>query len=121
MSPVGWRGFGFSELKSRRKRNPRRPIRFEAVHVNFSRTCLGVHLDIGRCGRPRRRPLLIALATRIINAKIVLCVLVEILGGDSIAARRRFACQGEVALGYLVSAATDLDVGSVAVECLIAL
>ena len=77
------------------------PSRFEAVHVNFSRTCLGVHLDVGRCGRPRRRPRLIALATRIINAKIVLCVLVEILGGDSIAARRRFACQGEVALEYL--------------------
>ena len=51
----------------------------------------------------------------------MLCVLVEILGGDSIAVRRRFACQGEVALEYLVSAATDLDVGSVAVECLIAL
>jgi hypothetical protein len=42
----------------------------------------------------------------------VLCVLVEILGGDSIAGRRRFACQGEVAFEYLVSAATDLDVGS---------
>jgi hypothetical protein len=46
-------------------------------------------------------------------------VLAEILGGDSIAARRRFAC--EVALEYLVKPAADLDVGSVAVECPIAL
>jgi hypothetical protein len=51
----------------------------------------------------------------------VLCVLVEILGGNAIAARRRFARQGEVALEYLASAATGLDVGPVAVECLIAL
>jgi hypothetical protein len=93
----------------------------EAVQVNFSRICLGVHLDVGRCGRLRRDPLLIALAASVIDAKIVLCVLVEILGGDSIAARGRFARQREVAVEYLVSAATDLDVGSVAVECLIAL
>jgi len=91
------------------------------VHVKFSRICLRVHLDVGRCGRPRWRPLLIAFAASVIDAKIVLCVLAEILGGDTIAARRRFACQGEVAFEYLVSAATDLDVGSVAVECLIAL
>jgi hypothetical protein len=51
----------------------------------------------------------------------VLRVLVEILGGNSIAARRRFACQGEVALEYLVGAAADLDVGPVAVEALIIL
>jgi hypothetical protein len=43
-------------------------------------------------------------------------MLVEILGGNSIAARRRFACQGEVALEYLVGAAADLDVGAIAVE-----
>ena len=48
-------------------------------------------------------------------------MLVEILGGNSIAARRRFACQGEVALEYLVGAAADLDVGAIAVECLIVL
>ena len=68
-----------------------------------------------------RRPLMIALAARVIDAEIVLRVLIEILGGNSIAARRRFACQSEVALEYLVSVATDLDVGSVAVECLIVL
>jgi hypothetical protein len=43
-------------------------------------------------------------------------VLVEILGGNSIAVRRRFACQGEVALENLVGAAADLDVRPVAVE-----
>ena len=60
--------------------------------------------------------MLIALAARVVDAKIVLRMLVEILGGDSIAARRRFACQGEVALEYLVGAAADFDVGPVAVE-----
>src|SRR6266851_3844230 len=83
--------------------------------------CVCVHLDVGRSGRPRRRPLLIALAARVIDAKIVLCVLIEILGGNSIVARCRFARQCEVALEYLVGAAADLDVGSVAVECLIVL
>src|ERR1700751_6043519 len=97
------------------------PLLHHARGHDLSRTCLGVHLDVGRCGRPRRRPLLIALATRVINAKIVLGMLVEILGRYSIAARRRFARQDEVPLEYLVGAATDLDVGSVAVECLIAL
>ena len=62
-----------------------------------------------------------ALAARVIDAKVVLRMLIEILGGNSIAARCRFACQGEVALEYLVSAATDLDAGSVAVEYLIVL
>ena len=65
--------------------------------------------------------MLIALTARVVDTKIVLCMLVEILGGNSIAARRRFACQGEVALEYLVGAAADLDVGAIAVECLIVL
>jgi hypothetical protein len=43
-------------------------------------------------------------------------MLVEILGGNSIPARCRFARQGEVALKYLVGAAADFDVGPVAVE-----
>ena len=51
----------------------------------------------------------------------MLRVLVQILGGNSIAATRRFACQGKVALEYLMGAAADLDVGPVAVECLIVL
>ena len=54
-------------------------------------------------------------------AKIVLRMLVEIFGGNSIATRCRFVCQGEVTLEYLVGAAADLDVGPVAVECLIGL
>ena len=45
-------------------------------------------------------------------------MLVEILGGNWITVRRRFACQGELALENLVGAAADLDVGPVAVECL---
>ena len=65
--------------------------------------------------------MLIGLAARVIDTKIVLRVLVEILGSDSITARRRFACQGEVALEYLVGAAANLDVGPVAIECLIVL
>ena len=45
-------------------------------------------------------------------------MLVEILGGNSIAARCRLARQGEVALENLVGAASDLNVGPVAVEYL---
>ena len=48
-------------------------------------------------------------------------VLVEILGGNPIVARRRFPCQGDVALEYLMGVAADLDVGAVALECLIIL
>jgi hypothetical protein len=48
-------------------------------------------------------------------------MLVEILDGNSVAARCRFACQGNVALEYLVGAAADPNVGAVAVECLIVL
>jgi hypothetical protein len=90
--------------------------------INFSYLCLGsVRLDVGWRDRPRRRPLLIASAARVIETKIVLCVLVEILGGNSVAAHCRFACQGNVALEYLVGAAADPNVGAVAVECLIVL
>jgi hypothetical protein len=63
----------------------------------------------------------IASTARVIDTKIVLCVLVEIFGGNTIAARRRFARQGDIALEYLVGAAADFDVGAVAVECLIVL
>ena len=93
---------------------------FEAI--DFSYLCLGcVRLDVGWGRRPRRRPLLITFAARVVDAKIVLGMLIEILGSNSVAARRRFACQGDVALEYLVGAAADLDVGAVAVECLIVL
>jgi hypothetical protein len=49
--------------------------------------------------------LLIAPAARVVDAKIMFRVLVEILGGNSIVARRRFACQGDIALEYLMGAA----------------
>jgi hypothetical protein len=95
-------------------------LRFAAV--DFSCLCLEcVRLDVGWRGRPRWRPLLIASAARVIDAKIVLCVLAEIFRGNSVTARRRFACQGDVALEYLVGAAADPNVGAVAVECLIVL
>jgi hypothetical protein len=48
----------------------------------------------------------------------VLRTLVEMLGGNSIPARCRFACQGEVALEYLVGAPAHLDIGPAAVEYL---
>jgi hypothetical protein len=116
VSPVGWEGFGSGNGIIAV------PLGLEAVLVDFSRICLGwVHFDVGRRGRPRRGSQLIALAARVVYAKIVLRVLVEILGGNSISVRRRFACQSEVALEYLVGAAADLDVGAVAVECLIVL
>jgi hypothetical protein len=58
-------------------------------YLNLACACLGwVHLDIGGCGRPRRHPLLIALAVRIVDTEIVLGVLVEIFRGDPIAASR---------------------------------
>jgi hypothetical protein len=49
-----------------------------------------------------RRPLMIAPAARVIDAEIVLRVLIEILGGNSIAARRRFACQGATSIGIFL-------------------
>ena len=58
------------------------------------------------------------LAAGVIDAKKVLRMLVEILGGNSIPARCRFACQGEVALEYLVGATAHLDIGPAAVEYL---
>jgi hypothetical protein len=97
-------------------------LRLEAVHLDISRICRlgGVCLDVGRRGPPRR-PLPIALAARVVDAKIVLCMLVEILSGNAIAVRRCFAGQGDVALEYLEGAAADLDGRAVAVECLIVL
>jgi hypothetical protein len=51
----------------------------------------------------------------------VLRVLVQILGRNSIATGHRFPRKGDVALEYLMGAAADLDVGAVALECLIVL
>ncbi len=63
----------------------------------------------------------IALAARLVDAKIMLGVLIEIFGGYSIAARRRFACQGDVSLEDLPGGATDPDLGAAAVKRLIGL
>jgi hypothetical protein len=50
----------------------------------------------------RRHPHLMTLAARVVDAKIVLGMLIEILSGNAIVARRRFAGDSEVALEYLV-------------------
>jgi hypothetical protein len=62
-----------------------------------------------------------ALAALIGDAKIMLGVLVEILGGNSVAARRRFAREGDVTLEYLMRTAADLYAGAVAFEGLVSL
>ena len=110
----------FSELSFPRKRNHHCPIgvRSDRLLLPLPRMCPSRH-------RLTRSPATASPADRLRGAfyrcEIVLCVLVEILGGNSVAARRRFACEGNVAFEYLVSAATDPDVGAVAVECLIVL
>jgi len=48
----------------------------------------------------------------------MLCMLVEILGSNSIVARRCLARENDVTLEYLMRGAADPDVGAVAVECL---
>jgi hypothetical protein len=63
----------------------------------------------------------VTLAARVIDAKMALGVLIEMLSGNAIVARRRFAGESEVALEYLVGIAADLDGRAVAVECLIVL
>jgi hypothetical protein len=109
----------FSELKFPRKQNPRRPIEVR----NGPRQLLS-NLPPGSS---RRRPVWSAAVPAPAD-----CSRGERYRRENSAlrvgrnsrrrfARRRFACQGEVALEYLVSAATDLDVRSVAVECLIVL
>jgi hypothetical protein len=51
----------------------------------------------------------------------VLRVLVEIFGSNSIVGDCGFPREGDVTLEYLMGAAANLDVGAVAVECLIVL
>jgi hypothetical protein len=48
-------------------------------------------------------------------------VLVKILGGDPIAARRRFPRQGDLPCEDLLGCAADPNIGAVAVKCLIGL
>ncbi len=92
------------------------------VYRDLALSWLGwVDFRIGRRARPRRGPLLIALAARIVDAQIVLGVLIEIFRGDAVVADRGFPREGDVPLEYLMGAAADLYVGAVAVEGLISL
>jgi len=98
------------------------PLGLEAVLVTSLESASDEFIStLGRRGRPRRRSQLIALA----GARCLRENSARVAGRNSrrnsISVRRRFACQIEVALEYLVGAAADLDVGAVAVECLIVL
>jgi hypothetical protein len=68
---------------------------------------------------PARTLLRIAPSLGVAEAKIVLSVLVQILGGNPVAARRGFPCQSDVPFEDLLGSATDPDIGAVAVKCLI--
>ena len=76
--------------------------------------------EIDRHGRVGVLPR-IALAARVVDPKIVLCVLIKILDGDPIAGRRRLPCQGNIAFEDLLGCATHPDIRAVAVKCLIGL
>ena len=55
------------------------------------------------------------------DAEVLFGVLIEIFGGNGVAADRGLPCEDDVALEYLMGAAADLDVGTAAVEGLAAL
>jgi hypothetical protein len=63
----------------------------------------------------------IDVVARIVDAKIVLGVLVQILGGNPVAGRRRFSCQGDIPFEDLLGCAADPDIGAVAIKCQIGL
>jgi hypothetical protein len=63
----------------------------------------------------------VVLAAHVVDAKIVLCVLIEILDGDPIVAGGRLSRQGDVAFVYLGGGAPNANAGAVAVEDLGAL
>ena len=62
-----------------------------------------------------------AVAARVGDAEIVLGVLIEIFRRDAVAARRSFTRKRDISFEYLVGAAADFDVRTVAVEGLIPL
>src|SRR5207302_1483328 len=70
---------------------------------------------VGRRRRPRRLALPVA-AVRVHHAKIMLGMLIEVLGGDAIAAQGRLPRQRHVALEHLIGVAAYLDAPSAAVE-----
>ena len=63
----------------------------------------------------------VRLAAGIADAEIVLGVLIEIFRTDGVAADPGFPRESDVSLEYLVGAAADFDVGTVAVEGLVPL
>jgi hypothetical protein len=69
----------------------------------------------------RKGLLRIALAPGVADPEIVLGVLIEILGGNPVAAHRRFPCQGDIAFEDLPRGATDSDIRAVAFKSLIGL
>jgi hypothetical protein len=58
----------------------------------------------------------LAVAIGLHDPIIVLGMLVEVLGRYPIAGRGRLACEGDVALEYLIGVAPDFDARTVAVE-----
>ena len=83
---------------------------------------LGFSARIGVSRRGRRhRSLLIALATGIGDAEIMLRVLIEIFSRDTVVPDRGFPCERDVALENLSGAAAYPYIRAVAVEGLVAL
>ena len=73
------------------------------------------HLEIGR-RRRARLAVLLALALRIHDAKIMLGVLVQVFRRDAVAARLRLARHRDIALEHLICVAAYLDARAVALE-----
>jgi len=97
------------------------PAGLTGVTVGLARFRIGsVNLNVGRRGRARHG-LRIAVAGGIGEAKIMFSVLVEVFRGNAVAAYRRFSCERDIALEYLMRAAADPNVGAAAFERLAAL
>jgi hypothetical protein len=77
-------------------------------------------IGVSRRGR-RQRSLLIAVATGIGDAKIMLRVLIEIFSRDTVVPDPGFPCERDVALENLSGTATYPYIRAVAVEGLVAL
>jgi hypothetical protein len=95
--------------------------RLRALRVGIARPLLScAYRGIGWRGRPWCL-LLAALSARVVYAKIVLGMLIQILGGNPIAPGRGLACKRDIALEDLMRGAPDSYVRAVAVEGLAAL
>lgn len=110
--PMGWRS------KPRRLVFPRchRYRRLTRLVLAVDRLRF-VHLHVG--GRHRsRRTMLVGVAIGIHYPKVVLGMLVQVFGRDTITARCGFACQGYVPLKNLIRISANFDIGAIAVESL---